>query len=55
VEVKTAAMAKKLDTAERTLLQAADTFDYNKRKMSGVITAGYVLPEADRKPIEAGK
>ena len=54
VEVKTAAMAKKLDTAEPTLLQAAETFDYNKRRMSGVRTAAYVLPEADRKAIEAG-
>jgi hypothetical protein len=50
VDAKTAAMAKELDNARRTLMVAADRYDYDQKRMRlrEVSAMNVVLPEADR-------
>jgi anti-sigma factor RsiW len=50
VDAKTAAMAKELDNARRTLMVAADRYDYDQKRMRlrEISAMNLVLPEADR-------
>jgi anti-sigma factor RsiW len=50
VDAKTAEMAKQLDSARRTLMVAADRYDYDQKRMKAlqVSAMNVVLPEADR-------
>lgn len=57
VEAKTIDMTKQIESARRTLLSAAERYEYDQKRMRGIVVASadYGLPASSRVKREAGK